>query len=169
MMTIAKETTTPPSSEPVAFLNCLKKTARIMRVTHDKGGERLMSIWEEDVQAVEEDAKLLEAHPQPAAGAEREGRPEAEYVKRVVKALRAGHPYSGIVDKVDTAAADLIEALYLATLATPPVSVRGLEEDIENVNKVIDRCAEIADRHSYAASQAILRTRRASLKQGAGE
>ena len=47
---------------------------------------------------------------------EASGGVEAEYVKKVVKALRAGHPYSGVVDGVDTAAANLIEALYLITL-----------------------------------------------------
>jgi hypothetical protein len=49
---------------------------------------------------------------QPAA------QPEAEYVKKVCKALRSGHPYSGIVNEVETAAADLIETLYLASLGS---------------------------------------------------
>lgn len=42
--------------EPVAwpFLSSLEKTAKIMRRAHDGGGDRLMSIWTEDVQAVEE-------------------------------------------------------------------------------------------------------------------
>jgi hypothetical protein len=53
----------------------------------------------------------------------------ADYVKKVCGALRAGHQYSGIVDKVDTAAADLIEALYLANLATPIASERVCDQE----------------------------------------
>lgn len=44
------------------FLKSLQRTAKIMRSAHDKGGDRLMSIWLEDLQAVEEAVELL-SHP----------------------------------------------------------------------------------------------------------
>jgi hypothetical protein len=58
--------------------------------------------------------------------------PEAEYVKKVVKALRAGHPYSGIVDEVETAAANLIETLYLAALPALSLSQSSTMRESES-------------------------------------
>lgn len=49
------------------YLSSLERTARIMRSAHDQGGDRLMSIWTEDVQAVEEAAKDLRALSQAPA------------------------------------------------------------------------------------------------------
>lgn len=51
----------PAQRERPAFLNSLKKTAKVMRSAHDKGGDRLMSIWTEDVQGVEEAIEFLES------------------------------------------------------------------------------------------------------------
>jgi hypothetical protein len=57
--------------KPGAFLDSLKRTAKVMRTAHDSGGNRWMSIWTEDVQAVEEAVTALES-PQVVAPAERE-------------------------------------------------------------------------------------------------
>jgi hypothetical protein len=45
---VAQGVTEPP------FLESLRKTAKVMKKAHDAGGDRSMSIWQEDLQAVEE-------------------------------------------------------------------------------------------------------------------
>jgi GMP synthase PP-ATPase subunit len=45
---VAQGATEPP------FLESLRKTAKVMKKAHDAGGYRWMSIWQEDLQAVEE-------------------------------------------------------------------------------------------------------------------
>ena len=51
---------------PWPFQNALEKTLRVMKSAHANGGGRLMSIWEDDIQAVEEALAALTANRTPA-------------------------------------------------------------------------------------------------------
>jgi hypothetical protein len=56
------------------FLPALKRTAEIMRKAHDAGGNRWMSIWQEDLKAVEDAISLLDSISEPAVAMNAEQR-----------------------------------------------------------------------------------------------